>query len=327
MINRIAGGVARAAGMAGIVTVVMAGSLSAGAKPAAAADPESCKLIHVAELGWSDLAFTTAVAQVLSEGLGYRFKSDLLGLDVVYQALKIGKLDVFMGNWRPVQNEQFKTYFAEGSVEVLGPNLLGAKYTVAVPTYVADAGVKSFADLAKYGDKFDHKIYGIEPGSNQPLIDAVNQNKFDLGKWKVVESSEQGMLTQLDKAYHKQKWIAFLGWEPHSMNVDYSITYLKDGDDIFGANYGGSDVYTLSRKGYAQQCANAAKLFQNLRFNVDVENHGIQAMLKQGKSGPQAATEMMRQNPDLVKSWLAGVTTIDGQDGLAAINRKIGSGS
>jgi glycine betaine/proline transport system substrate-binding protein len=36
---------------------------------------------------------------------------------------------------------------------------------------------------------------------------------------------------------------------------------------------------------------------------------------------------MMRQNPDLVKSWLAGVTTFDGQDGLAAINSKIGSGS
>ncbi len=293
-------------------------------RPALAADPEACQSVHVAELGWTDIAFTTGVAQVLTEGLGYRLKSDLLGLDVVYQALKLGKLDVFMGNWRPVQDVQFKQYFDEGSIDVLGPNLLGAKYTVAVPTYVATAGVKSFADLAKFGDKFDHKIYGIEPGSNQPLIDAVQKDAFGLGKWKVVESSEQGMLTQLSKAYHKEKWIAFMGWEPHAMNVDYNITYLAGGDDIFGKNFGSSDVYTLSRKGYAQACPNIAKLFQHLRFTVDFENHGIQMMLKQGKTAQQAAAQMMRQTPDLVKTWLNGVTTIDGKDGLVAVQQKIG---
>ncbi|MDY0882888.1 choline ABC transporter substrate-binding protein [Dongia soli] len=303
----------------------LAVAIGFAAQPAMAGDPKSCASVHVAELGWTDIAFTTGVAQVLTESLGYKLKSDLLGLDVVYQALKMGKLDVFMGNWRPIQNEQFKQYFDEGSLDVLGPNLLGAKYTVAVPTYVADAGVKSFADLAKFGDRFDYKIYGIEPGSNQPLIDAVQKNEFGLGKWKVVESSEQGMLTQVDKAYRKQKWIAFMGWEPHAMNVDYNITYLSDGDDIFGANFGSSDVYTLSRKGYAQQCPNIAKLFQNLQFKVEFENHGIQAMLKQGKSATAAATEMMRKNPDLVKTWLNGVTTLDGQDGLAAVRKKIGS--
>jgi len=303
------------------MTLAVLPALTAAAR---ADEPAACSGVHVAELGWTDIAFTTAVADVLTDGLGYKLKSDLLGLDVVYQALKIGKLDVFMGNWRPVQNEQFKQYFNEGSVEVLGPNLLGAKYTVAVPTYVADAGVKSFADLDKFADKFDRKIYGIEPGSNQPLIDAVNKNEFGLGKWKVVESSEQGMLTQVDKDYKKQKWVAFLGWEPHAMNIDYKLTYLSGGDDIFGANFGSSDVYTLSRKGYAAQCPNIAKMFSQLKFNVAFENQGIHLMLKEGKSGKEAATAMMKEHPELLKEWLAGVATLDGKDGLAAVEKKIG---
>jgi len=291
---------------------------------AQADDPATCTGVHVAELGWTDIAFTTAVADVLTDSLGYKLKSDLLGIDVVYQALKLGKLDVFMGNWRPVQNEQFKQYFDEGSVEVLGPNLLGAKYTVAVPTYVADAGVKDFADLDKFADKFDHKIYGIEPGSNQPLIDALKKNEYNLGKWKVVESSEQGMLTQVDKDYKKQKWVAFMGWEPHAMNIDYKMTYLSGGADIFGANYGSSDVYTLSRKGYAAQCPNIAKMFAQLKFNVEFENEGIHMMLKEGKNGKDAASAMMKQHPELLKAWLGGVTTLDGKDGLAAVEKKIG---
>ncbi|HVJ40428.1 MAG TPA: choline ABC transporter substrate-binding protein [Dongiaceae bacterium] len=298
--------------------------LPALAAAAEANDDPSCAGVHVAELGWTDLAFTTAVADVLTDSLGYKLKSDLLGLEVVYQALKLGKLDVFMGNWRPVQDVQFKQYFDEGAVEVLGPNLQGAKYTVAVPTYVAEGGVKSFADLDKFADKFDRKIYGIEPGSNQPLIDAVNKNEYGLGKWKVIESSEQGMLTQVDKDYKKQKWIAFLGWEPHAMNIDYKLTYLNGGDDVFGPNFGSSDVYTLSRKGYAAQCPNIAKMFSQLKFNVDFENQGIHMMLKEGKNGKEAAAAMMKQHPELVKQWLAGVATLGGADGLAAVEKKIG---
>jgi glycine betaine/proline transport system substrate-binding protein len=311
----------------GIASFLATASLLTATAAPALADDQSCAGVHVAELGWTDLAFTTAVADVLTDGLGYKLKSDLLGLEVVFQALSLGKLDVFMGNWRPVENEEFKKYFDDGSVAVLGPNLLGAKYTVAVPTYVAKAGVTSFADLDKFGDKFDHKIYGIEPGSNQPLIDAVKKNEFGLGKWKVVESSEQGMLTEVDKHYKKQRWVAFLGWEPHAMNIDYDLTYLSGGDDVFGANFGSSDVYTLSRKGYAAQCPNIAKMFSQLKFTVDFENHGIQMMLKQSKDGKAAAIAMMKQHPELVKAWLAGVTTLDGQDGLAAIEKKIGGGA
>ena len=41
-----------------------------------------------------------------------------------------------MGNWMPAQDPDSRDYIAEGSVEVVGANLAGAKYTLAVPAYL-----------------------------------------------------------------------------------------------------------------------------------------------------------------------------------------------
>ena len=35
-----------------------------------------------------------------------------------------------------------------------------------MPKYAYDAGLKDFADIAKFSDKLDGKIYGIEPGND-----------------------------------------------------------------------------------------------------------------------------------------------------------------
>jgi glycine betaine/proline transport system substrate-binding protein len=44
------------------------------------------------------------------------------------------------------------------AVDIIGTNLEGAKYTLAVPQNVYDAGVTSFADIAQYADEFDHLL-------------------------------------------------------------------------------------------------------------------------------------------------------------------------
>ena len=42
-------------------------------------------------------------------------------------------------------------------------------------------------------------IYGIEPGNdgNRHVIDMIKKNEFGLGGFKLVESSEQGMLAEV----------------------------------------------------------------------------------------------------------------------------------
>lgn len=54
------------------------------AAPLAAAGPDSCTTVRLAEPGWNDLALATGTAAVVLESLGYSVKSDLLGSEVIY---------------------------------------------------------------------------------------------------------------------------------------------------------------------------------------------------------------------------------------------------
>ncbi len=294
------------------------------ASPAMATEAAQCQKVRMADLGWTDIALTNTTAEVILDALGYDASQTLLGLGVAYSALKENDMDVFLGNWRPVQDEEYKSYFDEGSVEVLGVNLEGAKYTLAVPQYVADQGIKSFDDLAAHADKFGSKIYGIEAGSNKPLVDMVAANRHGLGNWQIIESSEAAMLTQVANSVADKGWVVFLGWEPHPMNLDYKITYLSGGDVEFGPNFGGATVRTIARKGFSTECPNAAKLFANLAFDLTYENYGMRMILGEGKSADEAAREMIKRNPDRLVKWLDGVSTLDGQPGLPAVKSALG---
>ena len=288
----------------------------------ARAEEPGCARIRSTDMGWTDIVLTTTTADILLAGLGYRMSSTLLGLNVAYVSLKSGQIDVFMGNWRPAQDTEFAPYFETGWVEVLGRNLAGAKYTLAVPDYVAAAGVTSFDDLAKYPEKFNKSIYVIEPGTNQPLLDAVTAGRHGLGDWRVVETSEQAMLAQVHRAIARHEWVVFLGWQPHPMNLDLAMTYLSGGDDVFGPDFGSSTVWTLARPGFAAACPNVAALFRNLVFDVDYENAGMKRITA-GEDPKAVASAMIKAHPEKLAVWLAGVATRDGQPGLPAVEQAL----
>ena len=216
-------------------------------------------------------------------------------------------------------------YREDGSVEVLGANLEGAKYTLAVPQYVAEGGLKDFADIAKFKDELDGKIYGIEPGNdgNRLIQKMIDDNAFGLQGFEVVESSEAGMLSQVARAARRDEWMVFLGWEPHPMNANFEMTYLAGGDDWFGPNFGGATVFTNVRAGYTEECPNVGQLLNNMSFTLAMENEIMAAILDDGEDPEDAATAWLQQNPAVLDDWLNGVTTFDGQDGLAAVKSQL----
>ncbi|MGY6118543.1 choline ABC transporter substrate-binding protein [Paraburkholderia strydomiana] len=300
--------------------------LCAAASFASAAEPQSCMQVNMAGPGWTDIDATNAMTGVVLKALGYKQKVANLSVPITYQGLKKGQIDVFLGNWMPAQAPVVKPFEEEKSIVVVHPNLSNAKFTLAVPDYVAAAGVHSFADLAKNTDKFDSRIYGIEPGApaNQNIKKMVDDKAFGLDNWKLVESSETGMLTQVERAVREKKWIVFLAWEPHVMNTKFKLTYLDGGDKYFGPNYGGATVNTVARSGYAQQCPNVDRLFKQLTFNVDIENGVITEVLEKKTSVDVAATEALKRHPELLKSWLDGVNTASGANGLQAVQTALG---
>ena len=304
-------------------TTALALVLAVAAGAASAADPESCKTIRLFDPGWTDINSTNAVASTLLEALGYDPKVDTLSVAVGFEGMKAGDIDVFLGNWMPAQTEFRADLDAAKAVEVLGQNLAGAKFTLAVPSYV---GIADFAELAPNAERFDSKIYGIDPGTggNKIIQAMIESDAFGLKDWELVETSEQAMLAQVTRAEKAEEAIVFLAWAPHPMNVAHDITYLAGGDAQFGPNYGGADVYTVARTGWAGECPNAAQFFRNLAFTLDIENTIMASILDDGDSPAEAAGKWLKANPDALGPWLEGVTTFDGQPGLDAVKAGLG---
>jgi glycine betaine/proline transport system substrate-binding protein len=290
-----------------------------------AADQSSCKAVNFADVGWTDITATTAVASSLLSALNYEPDVKVLSVPVTYTGLKNKDIDVFLGNWMPTMEADIKPYREDKSVETLVKNLKGAKYTLATNEFGAQLGIKSFADIAKQAEALDNKIYGIEPGNdgNRLIQGMIDENTFALKGFEVVESSEQGMLAQVTRADRKKQAIVFLGWEPHPMNSSFKLTYLEGGDDIFGPNLGGAEVFTNIRAGYVDECPNVGQFLRNLTFTLAMENEIMGAIINDDEDPEKAAQNWIKKNQGVLDAWLVKVTTMEGEPGLDAVKKAL----
>ncbi|MBO9431298.1 choline ABC transporter substrate-binding protein [Sulfitobacter sp. R18_1] len=280
-----------------------------------------CSEVTFSDVGWTDITATTAAASVVLDALGYDTETKILAVPVTYTSMASGDIDVFLGNWMPTMEGDIAKYREEGSVDTVRANLEGAKYTLAVNKAAADMGIKTFADIAANADALEGKIYGIEPGNdgNRLIQSMIDENAFELSDFEVVESSEQGMLAQVQRASRKEEPVVFLGWEPHPMNANFDLTYLEGGDDYFGPDLGGATVYTNTRAGFVEECPNLGKFLQNLEFSLEMENEIMGAILDDGEKPEEAAAAWIKANADVLDTWLDGVTTVDGGDAMEAV--------
>jgi glycine betaine/proline transport system substrate-binding protein len=288
-------------------------------------EPQSCRNVRFSDVGWTDVTATTALVAQLLRTIGYSPTITVLSVPVTFASMQNKDVDVFLGNWMPAQEADRAPYLADGSVVVIGPNLEGAKYTLAVPAYTYAAGLRDFNDIKKFGPALNSEIYGIEAGNdgNRLVLKMLKQDMFGLGEFKLVESSEQGMLAQVERAVRNKQPIVFLAWEPHPMNMRFDLKYLAGGDAVFGPNYGGATIYTDTRKGYSAECPNVGKLLSNLKFTLRGESEMMAAILDRHEQPDIAAAEWLKANPTVTKTWLEGVTTFDGHPAFAALSHAV----
>ncbi|WP_223425369.1 choline ABC transporter substrate-binding protein [Tateyamaria pelophila] len=300
--------------------------LSALAIIAASPALADCSTVTFSDVGWTDITATTAATTVLLQALGYETEIETLSVPVTYISLAKGDVDVFLGNWMPTMEADIAPYLEAGTVETVRVNLTGAKYTLATNAAGAALGIDSFEAIAANAEALDGEIYGIESGNdgNRLILDMIDADAFGLKGFDLVESSEQGMLAQVERQSKRDAPIIFLGWEPHPMNANFDMTYLEGGDDWFGPNLGGAEVATNVTAGYTEACPNVGQFLKNLEFSLAMENEIMGAILNDGTDPDEAATAWLTANPGVLEVWLDGVTTQDGGDAMAAARSALG---
>ena len=272
---------------------------------------------------WPGVTVKTQVAASILDALGYDTQTQSLSVPIVLKGVSEGDLDVFLGVWRPSMNSMVEPYLSDseagdGSITLAARNLEPTIYRPAVPTYVAEAGVTSLADLTENAQMFEGKLYGIEPGNdgNTIILDMIDNDTYGLGDFEIVESSTEGMLAAVGRAVEREEPIAFLAWSPHWMNAVYDLTYLDDPENVWG---GDGYVSTALNTTFMEENPNLATFFEQLKVTPEMQNGWIDLYSRQETDPETVANEWIAANMDTVMTWVEGVTTADGEPAGAAL--------
>ncbi|SDF91714.1 glycine betaine/proline transport system substrate-binding protein [Limimonas halophila] len=321
-----------------VSAVAAAAMLSVSAAPAAAQDAKElaskfdCSTVNFGLPNWTGVRVKTATATWMLDQLGYKTDSKTGSLPMVYQAMKGGDIDALLAQWMPSQRSIFRKYGIEGSLDVVSPNLLGGHYTLAVPTYVYEAGVKSIADLDEHKEKFGGQIFGIEAGSggNDTIKSMLEDDYAGLGDWDLVASSEPGMLAEVEKRVEDEEWITFLAWAPHPMNINHDFKYLAGGEDYWGPNKGEVIVNTVTPEGYAWACPNIGQFLDNYDWTVEEQSLAMGLVNNDGMEPLAAGKRVLAKHPEMLERWFGrsgiyqtgGIKDVGGEKDALPIVRK-----
>ncbi|WP_440997194.1 ABC transporter substrate-binding protein [Arhodomonas sp. SL1] len=301
--------------------------LAALAPALQAQEPEECRQVGLANVNWTGVSVKSHLMEEMLTALGYDVTLTTASVPIAFQAVASGERDAFLGLWLPTQEQMITPYLEGGEITQLATNLEGAKYTLAVPTYVHEAGVTHFGDLDAHQDRFEGRIYGIEAGNDGNLMiqAMIDDDAYGLGDWELMPSSEAGMLTQVRRKVRRDEWVVYLGWAPHPMTRNIDMRFLEGGEDYFGPNQGGATVHTIVTAGYPERCPNVARLLEQFEVSVDDQSLMGDYVLNEDMDYAPAARTFVQERPGRLDGWLEGVTTFSGDsDALPVVRKALG---
>jgi len=270
-----------------------------------AQDAPACNDVRFGQVNWTGVTAKTETAAWMLEKLGYKTDVITASVPIMFSSLASNQRDAFLGLWLPTQRSMVKKYMTEGKIDIVTKNLENAKYTVAVPTYVYEAGIKHFKDMDGHKQDFKGEIYGIEAGNDGNMIiqQMIDDDAYGLGDWTLVPSSEAAMLTEVRRRVRQNRWIAYLGWAPHPMNLNIDMKYLSGGEEYWGPNQGGATVYTLARTGYAWECPNVGQFLENYRYTVEEQSQMGHYIINEDMDYAEAGLRLIKEKPELLERW------------------------
>lgn len=236
--------------------------------------------IRIGWVNWSDTEITAKLAQTaLEDHLKQPVKMVQADIGIQFQALANGNIDLIPMVWLPNTHKDYWDKYKD-RLEDLGV-LYEGRIGWAVPETVPASEVASVEDLNKpeVRAKLDGRILTSEAGNGQYKLSLKAIDAYKLTGYKLVASSETGMLTEMDRGLRRGQWSVINAWNPHWMFSKWKLRYLAEPKGIFG---GAEQIHAVARKGFSQQNPQVAYFFAHYTMPL-AELQGL--MLKARDSG------------------------------------------
>jgi len=268
--------------------------------------------IMLGEGDWPGIRAKNSIVEYILENIGYEVERTTARDPIIHQGLTQGDIDVFIGSWMPQIMDMRNKYKEE--INYVTQNMTEGLYTMAVPQHVYEAGVKSHADLQKYADKFDKKMYVGPAGwaSSKKMNKAIDEDIYGLGDWTAINSSQSALMAQIDKSIGEKEWIVFVGWRPHWMNAEYNLKYLKDPKRLWESPY--SWVDTITRHGFEEDYPEVYRFLQQFRVDVEDNDQWIYEIGYNERDEMEVAEAWVKDNILEVRRWLSMVEAPNGEE-------------
>ena len=226
--------------------------------------------IRIGWVNWSDTEIAVKLANTaLQDHLKQPVKLVLADIGIQFQALANGNIDLIPMVWLPSTHKSFYDKYKD-RLEDLGV-LYEGRIGMAVPTSIPTSEIASVEDLNKpeVREKLGGKILTSEVGNGQYKLTEKAIKEYKLDGYKMVASSESGMLSELDRNLKRDKWSLVNAWSPHWMFAKWPLRYLDDPKQIFG---GAEQIHAVARKGFSAEHPDVARFFANFKIpKADLE--------------------------------------------------------
>lgn len=226
--------------------------------------------IRIGWVNWSDTEIAVKLATtVLQDQLKQPVKLVLADIGIQFQAMANGNIDLIPMVWLPNTHKSFYDKYQDKLEDVAV--LCEGKLGMAVPTSIPVSEIASIEDLNKpeVREKLAGKILTSEVGNGQYKLTEKAIKDYKLEGYKMVASSESGMLSELDRNLKRDKWSVINAWSPHWMFAKWPLRYLDDPKQIYG---GAEQIHVVARKGFSAEHPDVARFFTNFKIpKADLE--------------------------------------------------------
>ena len=262
---------------------------------------ETDRPISIGVNNWAENIAVANLWKLLLEEKGYKIKLQNADKALLYNGVAQERMDVTFEVWLPYTD---KPAFdkVKDKVALIGPWFAEANLGLAVPDYVSIDRIDQLnTKKQEFVKDSTPTIFGIDSGSSLMAITEKAKGQYKLD-YKLLASSEAGMLMALERAEQRKEPIVVTLWKPHYIWSKYKLRYLKDPKGTFGKADG---IYGIASKSFKTNYPSVDRWLKQWKMDDNSLGALMSEINQNGETNPTKGVSVwIEKNRALVNKWL-----------------------